>query len=47
MVEPEKELTPSNVDCDEEGVYGRCWEVQDGDAGTMSVRGRLCHCLPF
>ena len=25
--------------------HGRCWEVQDGDPDTMSIRGRLCSCL--
>ena len=35
-VEPMMEVTPS---CGEEGVQGRCWEVQDGEAGAISVRG--------
>ena len=46
-VESGYELTPSNVAWENEGVYGRCWELQNGEAGTMSVRGRLCNCLTF
>ena len=39
------EVTPS---IGEEGVYGRCWEVQDGDTlNTMFIRGHMCSCLAF
>ena len=31
-----KELTPDIVACEGEGGHGRCWEVQEGDAGTCS-----------
>ena len=46
-VECGKELTPDIVACEGEGGSGRCWEVQEGEAGTISVRGRLCHCLVY
>ena len=42
-----KELTPDIVACEGEGGHGRCWEVQEGDAGTFSVRGRLCNCVQY
>ena len=44
-VECGKELTPDIVACEGEGGSGRCWEVQEGEAGTISVRGRSCNCL--
>ena len=46
-VECGKELTPDIVACEGEGGSGRCWEVQEGEARTISVRARLCHCLVY
>ena len=46
-VETTSEATPSFGTCGDEGVCGRCWEVQDGDAGTISVRGRLSNRVTF
>ena len=44
-VETVREVTPSFGTCGDGpdgGVCGRCWEVQDGDTGTISVReGRV------
>ena len=42
-----KELTPEIVACEGEGGHGRCWEVQEGDAGAFSVRGRLGNCVQY
>ena len=46
-VERGKGLTPEIVACEGEGGSGRCWEVQEGEAGTISVRGRSCNCLVY
>ena len=43
-VETVEELTPSFGTCGDVEVCGRCWEVQNGDTSTMSVRGRLSSC---
>ena len=45
--ECEKELTPGIVAGEAEVGCGRCWEVQEGEAGTFSVRGRLCNCVEY
>ena len=42
-----KELTPDIVAGEGEGGHGRCWEVQEGDAGAFSVRGRLGNCVQY
>ena len=46
-VETVGEITPSFGTCGDVEGCGRCWEVQDGDTGTMSVRGRLSSCVTF
>ena len=46
-VECGKELTPDIFTCEGEGGSGRCWEVQEGETSTFSVRGRLCNCLVY
>ena len=41
------EITPSFGTCGDVEGCGRCLEVQDGDTGTISVRGRLSSCVTF
>ena len=46
-VETVGEVTSSFGTCGDVEGCGRCWEVQDGDTGTVSVRGRLSSCVTF
>ena len=41
------EVTPSFGTCGDVEGCGKCWEVQDGDTGTVSVRRRLSSCVTF
>ena len=42
-----KKLTPGMVAGEDEGQWGRCWEEQEGEAGSFSVRGRLRNCVEY
>ena len=41
------EVIPSFGTCGDVEGCGKCWEVQDGDTGTVSVRRRSSSCVTF